>query len=208
MERQRWLDGTLYSPDFEQDSCGFGLIAQIDNQPSHTLVQNAIGSLACMTHRGAIAADGLSGDGCGLLFKKPDAFLRAVASEAGFALGELYAAGLLFLSRDTTPQAHARATLKAALEAQGLTVAGFRLVPTNSSVCGESALASLPHIEQVFVNAPAGMSEDDFERKLYIARRLAEKALEPSDPVFYLPTLSCRVISYKGLVMPDNLPVF
>ena len=60
MERQRWLDGTLYSPDFEQDSCGFGLIAQLDNQPSHTLVQNAIGSLACMTHRGAIAADGKS----------------------------------------------------------------------------------------------------------------------------------------------------
>ena len=61
MERQRWLDGTLYSPDFEQDSCGFGLIAQIDNQPSHTLVQNAIGSLACMTHRGAIAADVVTG---------------------------------------------------------------------------------------------------------------------------------------------------
>src|SRR5512139_3006303 len=208
MERQRWLDGTLYSPDFEQDSCGFGLIAQIDNQPSHTLVQNAIGSLACMTHRGAIAADGLSGDGCGLLFKKPDAFLRAVASEAGFKLGELYAAGLVFLSRDAAPQAHARATLKAALEAQGLVVAGFRLVPTDPSVCGESALESLPHFEQVFVNAPAGMSEDDFERKLYIGRRQAEKALEASDPVFYLPTLSCRVISYKGLVMPANLPVF
>src|SRR5512147_2643330 len=208
MERQRWLDGTLYSPDFEQDSCGFGLIAQIDNQPSHTLVQNAIGSLACMTHRGAIAADGLSGDGCGLLFKKPDAFLRAVAAEAGFALGDLYAAGLVFLSRDAAPQAHARATLKSSLEAQGLTVAGFRLVPTDSAVCGESALESLPHIEQVFVNAAAGMSEDDFERKLYIGRRQAEKALEASDPVFYLPTLSCRVISYKGLVMPANLPVF
>lgn len=153
MERQSWLDGTLYSPDFEQDSCGFGLIAQIDNQPSHTLVQNAIGSLACMTHRGAIAADGLSGDGCGLLFKKPDVFLRAVAGEAGFALGERYAAGLLFLSRDAAPQAHARATLKTELESQGLTVAGFRVVPTDASVCGESALASLPHIEQVFVNA-------------------------------------------------------
>jgi glutamate synthase (NADPH) large chain len=208
MERQRWLDGTLYSSDFEQDSCGFGLIAQIDNQPSHTLVQNAIGSLACMTHRGAIAADGLSGDGCGLLFKKPDAFLRAVAAEAGFALGELYAASLVFLSREAAPQAHARSTLKAELEAQGLVVAGFRRVPTDSSVCGESALESLPHIEQIFVNAAAGMSEDDFERKLYIARRRAEKALEPADPVFYLPTLSCRVISYKGLVMPDNLPVF
>jgi glutamate synthase (NADPH/NADH) large chain len=208
MDRQRWLDGTLYSPDFEQDSCGFGLIAQMDNQPSHTLVQNAIGSLACMTHRGAIAADGLSGDGCGLLFKKPDAFLRTVAGEAGFALGELYAAGLLFLSRDKAQQDSSRTTLKTELETQGLIVAGFRLVPTDASVCGESALASLPHIEMVFVNAAAGMSEDDFERKLYIARRRAEKLLEPTDPVFYLPTLSCRVISYKGLVMPDNLPVF
>jgi len=208
MGRQGWLGGTLYSPDFEQDSCGFGLIAQIDNQPSHTLVRNAIGSLACMTHRGAIAADGLSGDGCGLLFKKPDAFLRAVAAEAGFALGELYAAGLVFLSRDATPQAHARATLKASLEAQGLVVAGFRRVPTDPSVCGESALESLPHIEQVFVNAPADISDDHFERKLYIARRQAEKALEAADPVFYLPTLSSRVISYKGLVMPEKLPVF
>ena len=207
MERQRWLDGTLYSADFEQDSCGFGLIAQIDDRPSHTLVQNAIGSLACMTHRGAIAADGLSGDGCGLLFKKPDAFLRAMAAGAGFALGDLYAAGLVFLSRETAPQAHARATLKAELEGQGLVVAGFRLVPTDPKVCGASALESLPHIEQVFVNAPAGMAEDDFERKLYIARRHAEKALA-DDPVFYLPTLSCRVISYKGLVMPENLPVF
>ncbi len=208
MERQRWLDGTLYSPDFEQDSCGFGLIAHIDNQPSHTLVQHAIGSLARMTHRGAIAADGLSGDGCGLLFRKPDAFLRAVAAESGFTLGDVYAAGLVFLSRDATPQAHARATLQACLKAEGLVVAGFRPVPTDPSVCGESALESLPHIEMVFVNAPAELPEADFERRLYIARRRAEKALEPADPVFYVPTLSCRVISYKGLVMPDKLPVF
>src|SRR5512139_822984 len=144
MERQRWLDGTLYSPDFEQDSCGFGLIAQIDNQPSHTLVQNAIGSLACMTHRGAIAADGLSGDGCGLLFKKPDAFLRAMAKEAGFTLAERYAAALVFLSQDATARKAAKEALTRELEAQKLAVAGFRSVPTNSKVCGEYALASLP----------------------------------------------------------------
>ncbi|MEQ1669107.1 MAG: hypothetical protein ABL868_11690, partial [Sulfuriferula sp.] len=72
MDRQSWLQGTLYSPDFEQDSCGFGLMAQLDNQPSHWLVKTAISSLACLTHRGAVAADGKSGDGCGLLFKKPD----------------------------------------------------------------------------------------------------------------------------------------
>jgi glutamate synthase (NADPH/NADH) large chain len=208
MNRQRWLDGTLYAPDFEQDSCGFGLIAQMDDVPSHTLVATAITSLACMTHRGAIAADGLSGDGCGLLFKKPDAFLRAVADEAGLSLGSLYAAGLVFLAREDALADHARATLVAELQAQGLAVAGFRSVPTDPRVCGESALASLPHIEQVFVNAPADLDEDSFERRLYIARRRTEKALESRDPVFYIPTLSARVIGYKGLVMPANLPVF
>ena len=76
MERQQWLRGTLYSPAFEQDSCGFGLIAQLDDQPSHWLVSTAISSLAQLTHRGAVAADGKSGDGCGLLFRKPDGFLR------------------------------------------------------------------------------------------------------------------------------------
>ena len=76
----------LYRPEFERDNCGFGLIAQIDDQPSHWLVQTAISALARLTHRGAVAADGKSGDGCGLLMKKPDAFLRAVAQENGFAL--------------------------------------------------------------------------------------------------------------------------
>ena len=76
MQRQQWLQGTLYSPDFEQDSCGFGLIAHMDDKPSHWLVQTAISSLAQLTHRGAVAADGKSGDGCGLLFRKPDGFLR------------------------------------------------------------------------------------------------------------------------------------
>ena len=99
-DRQGWLRGTLYDPQFEQDSCGFGLIAQLDDEPSHWMVETAINSLACLTHRGAIAADGLSGDGCGILFRKPDAFLRAVAAEAGFEVGERYAAGLVFLHRD------------------------------------------------------------------------------------------------------------
>jgi glutamate synthase (NADPH/NADH) large chain len=208
MDRQARLANTLYSPNFEQDSCGFGLIAQLDNQPSHELVRTAISSLACMTHRGAVAADGLSGDGCGLLLKKPDAFLRAVATEAGLKLDELYAAGLVFLSRDAAQAARARDTLSGALAAAGLQVAGYRVVPVDTSVCGAYALNILPHFEQVFVNAPAGMDEDRFERALYIARRQAEKTLEPTDPVFYLPTLSSRVIGYKGLVMPDKLPRF
>ena len=84
----------LYRPEFEHDSCGFGLIAQMDGVVSHSLVQSAIDSLARLTHRGAIAADGKTGDGCGLLIRKPDGFLRAVAAESDIKLEELYAAGV------------------------------------------------------------------------------------------------------------------
>ena len=209
VNRQGWLKATLYSPHFEQDSCGFGLIAQMDDRPSHTLVRTAISSLACMTHRGAVAADGLSGDGCGLLFKKPDAFLRAAARAAGIELAAHYAAGLVFLAQHHARYRAAKAVLQAELQAQGLAIAGFRVVPTDISVCGEYALNILPRFEQVFVNCPADLSEGLFERKLYIARRRTEKALKAAgDKVFYQPTLSARVISYKGLVMPANLPVF
>ena len=207
MDRQSWLQGTLYRPDFEQDSCGFGLMAQLDDQPSHWLVQTAISSLACLTHRGAVAADGKSGDGCGLLFKKPDAFLRAVAGECGFSLNAHYAAGLVFLNQDTTLATIARDTLTRELSNQGVTVAGFRQLPVDVSVCGKYAMATLPHFEQVFVNCPAEMDAEAFERKLYIARRLTEKALA-NDKTFYIPTLSGNVVLYKGLVMPDALPIF
>jgi glutamate synthase (NADPH/NADH) large chain len=208
MDRQRWLDGTLYRPDFEQDSCGFGLMAQMDDKPSHWLVQTAISSLACLTHRGAVAADGKSGDGCGLLFRKPDVFLRAVAAESGFQLGKHYAAGLVFLSQDAKLAATARECLRAELERQGLGFAGLRAVPVDPSACGEYALATLPKIEQLFVNCPDAMSAEAFERRLYVARRRAEKALGVDDGTFYLPTLSGHVIGYKGLVTPANLAVF
>ncbi len=208
MNRQRWLDGTLYRRDFEQDSCGFGLMANMDDKPSHWLVQTAINSLACLTHRGAVAADGKSGDGCGLLFKKPDAFLRAVAAECGFALNKEYAAGLVFLKQDNTTAQTARDTLRKELEGQDLLCAGFREVPVDLSACGEYALATLPKIEQVFVNCPDNIDTAAFERKLYIARRRAEKALWDKDSTFYIPTLNAQVIAYKGLVTPDNLMVF
>ncbi|MCU0840191.1 MAG: glutamate synthase large subunit [Thiobacillaceae bacterium] len=207
-DRQGRLGGTLYSPDFEQDSCGFGLIAQLDDRASHWLVATAISSLACMTHRGAIAADGKSGDGCGLLFKKPDAFLRAVAADQGYQLNERYAAGLAFLNRDPAKARRARDLLVSELQAQGLEPLGFRPVPTDESALGEYAKASLPAIEQLFVNCPDAVDAEIFERKLYIARRRVEKAVHDDDPTFYMPTLSGRVISYKGLVMPAYLPVF
>ncbi|WP_455203942.1 glutamate synthase large subunit, partial [Kaarinaea lacus] len=198
----------LYRPEFEKDNCGFGLIVQMDDQPSHWLINTAIQALARLTHRGAIAADGKTGDGCGLLLKKPDAFLRAAANEKGFSLNETYAVGMVFLHQDSKMAKKAKQQLETELSNKGLQVCGWRQVPTDASACGEEALKSLPVIEQIFVNAPDGMSEDDFERQLYIARRHTEKAIASEDKTFYIPTLSARVISYKGLVMPANLPVF
>ena len=101
----------LYRPEFEHDNCGFGLIAQIDGEPSHQLVKSAVQALARMTHRGAVAADGKSGDGCGLLLKKPKAFLRAKARECGFEPGRYFATGMVFLSRDSHLAEKARDTL-------------------------------------------------------------------------------------------------
>jgi len=198
----------LYRPSFEKDNCGFGLIAHMDGETSHWLVKTAIQALARLTHRGAVAADGKTGDGCGLLLKKPDGFLRAVAAELGFELAEHYAVGMVFLNRDAAMAEKARGVLVSELKREGMLVLGWREVPTNSEACGAEALKTLPRIEQLFVNAPPGMAETDFERHLYIARRRSEKTLAPHDRTFYIPTLSSRVISYKGLVMPANLPVF
>src|SRR5215469_6570373 len=142
----------LYKESYERDSCGFGLIASLDDTPSHWLVSTAIGSLIRLTHRGAIAADGKTGDGCGLLLKRPDRFLRAVAAEAGIELADKFASGLIFLNRDPALAEVARTAVAAHLEWQGLELAGWRAVPVNAAACGAQALKTLPHIEQVFVN--------------------------------------------------------
>jgi len=199
----------LYRPAFAKDNCGFGLIAHMDGVASHWLVETAIGALARMTHRGAIAADGKTGDGCGLLLKKPDSFLRAVAAERGWQLGEHYAVGMVFLNPQPELAQQARDALEQALQAQRLEVIGWRPVPVDSSACGDEALAALPQIEQIFVSLPLGMMPHDMERHLYMARRRVEKAIDSAvDPIFYLPSLSAEVLSYKGLVMPDYLSVF
>ncbi len=198
----------LYRPSFEKDNCGFGLIAHMDGAPSHWLVETAVAALGRLTHRGAVAADGKTGDGCGLLLTKPDDFLRAAAEEAGFPLGNRYAVGSLFLNPETKHAEAARQALRDALGSQGLTVAGFRTVPTDTSALGEQALQSCPVIEQVFVHADDDMDDLDLERRLFIARRLTEKAIAAEDEVFYIASLSGRVLSYKGLVMPEYLPTF
>ncbi len=201
--------GPLYRPEFERDNCGFGLIAHMDGKPSNRLIQTAIESLNRMTHRGAIAADGKSGDGCGLLMKLPRGFMAAIAAELGYGLASQYAVGMVFLSQDEGRAARAREVLEEKLEEHGLAVAGWRRVPVDAeAACGEHALTILPQIEQIFVNAPEEMGAVQFERALFVARRQTEKVIEVEDDTFYVPSLSSRVLSYKGLVMPEFLPVF
>ena len=183
-------------------------MAQMDGKPSHWLLKTSISALARLTHRGAVAADGKTGDGCGLLLKKPDTFLRAKAAELGYNLADIYAVGMVFLNSDADKAANARKQLETELAKENLGVAGWRVVPVDESACGEEALKSLPQIEQVFVNAAEGMDQTAFDRHLYIARRRTEKAIESNDEMFYIPSLSSSVISYKGLVMPAALPVF
>ncbi len=204
----RARDWGLYRSAYERDSCGFGLIASLDDQASHWVLQTAISSLNRLTHRGAIAADGKTGDGCGLLIKTPARFLRAVAAEARISLGVQFAAGLVFLNHDQPRAAEARRVLTAQIEREKMSVAGFRVLPVDPSACGLEALKTLPHIEQVFVNSSADIDEATFNRRLYMARRRAEKILEPIDPVFYIPSLSASTIVYKGMVMPQHLAQF
>src|SRR6204780_1382269 len=207
-EDPRATDWGLYRARYERDSCGFGLIASLDDEPSHWVVQTAISSLNRLPHRRAIATDGKTGDGCGLLIKMPRRFLRAVAQESQIKLAAQFAAGLGFLDRDPAQADAARRVLTAEIEREQLTVAGFRPLRVDPAACGEEALRTLPHIEQVFVNAGFDIDEATFNRRLYMARRRAEKQLEASDPAFYVPSLSASTIVYKGMVMPQFLAQF
>ncbi len=197
----------LYDPRSERDACGFGMVAQLDDQPSRLLVDTAIAALSRMTHRGGVAADGLTGDGCGLLLRRPDAFLKLLASEAGITVGARFAAGLVFLPHDAEAAQACRTQLQAQVEAVGCKVAGWREVPTDDSVCGQLARDTLPRIEQVFVDAGVGQDDGGFALALFLARRRSEQQLrEHAD--YYVTTLSPNAISYKGMVLPDKLSRF
>lgn len=198
----------LYDPNDERDACGFGMIAQLDDQPSRQLVDTAISALSRMTHRGGVAADGLTGDGCGLLIRKPEAFLRALAREAQIPLGASFAAGLVFLPREPAIAAQCRAQLEAELAGVGVHVRGWRVPPTDDSVCGELARNTLPQIEQLFVEAGQGQDLDAFALALFLARRRSEQALRDVTGDYYVVTLSPHAIGYKGMVLPDKLSTF
>ncbi len=196
----------LYDHSVQRENCGFGLIAHQHGEASHKLIKTAISALDRMQHRGGIAADGKTGDGCGLLLQKPDSFFRAVAEDNGWKLGKKYAVGMIFLNPDPVAAALSKKIFAEEFANESLTLVGWRTVPTDTSVLGDAAINNMPTIEQVFVNAPPGWRNRDLERRLYMARRRAEKRI--TDDVFYVASLSCLVTIYKGLMMPKDLANF
>ncbi|AZQ09537.1 glutamate synthase large subunit [Shewanella khirikhana] len=198
---------SLYHPSFERDNCGFGLIAQMDGEASHRIVRTAITGLDRMKHRGGIASDGRTGDGCGLLMQLPIKFFEAIAAENDWHLSRKFAVGMFFLSQDEERVAATRFLLERELEKETLCIAGWREVPVNPDVLGDIGKSSLPRIVQVLINAPIGWREKDLERRLYMARRRLEQQMT-ADPDFYVASLSGQVIVYKGLMMPADLPAF
>ncbi len=196
----------LYDHSVQKDNCGFGLIAHQHGETSHKLIKTAISALDRMQHRGGIASDGKTGDGCGLLLQKPDSFFRAIAADNNWKLGKKYAVGMVFLNPDPIEAALSKKVLEEELANESLTLVGWRTVPTDTSVLGDIAIGNLPGIEQVFVDAPPGWRNLDLERRLYMARRRAEKRI--TDEKFYVASLSCLVTIYKGLMMPVDLPNF
>ncbi|MDA7581489.1 glutamate synthase large subunit [Luminiphilus sp.] len=197
----------LYNPEEFRDNCGFGMIAHQQGVASHKLLQTAIESLTCMTHRGGIAADGKTGDGCGLLLQMPTAFMRSCASTLlGRELTTTFAVGMVFMSREPAAQDQVRKAFDNAAQEFDFTVATWRVVPTQPDICGEIALEQLPQIEQVFLET-RDASHEEVAARLFMIRRRVEIAMA-DDANFYICSLSDRVISYKGLVMPADLEYF
>ncbi len=185
-----------------KDNCGFGLLASTNNIPTHQNVEDAIVSLERMMHRGAIAADGKSGDGSGLLFGMPVEFMKKRALEMDIALPDQFAVGMLFMQNEAQKDKIDEICL-----ANDLKVLMYRNVPIDTNALGAQALESLPKIVQVFVSPNSIIATKRFDALLYLSRREIEKEFE-DEKDFYIPSFSQGVISYKGLVMPTHIKEF
>ncbi|MBN2869657.1 MAG: glutamate synthase large subunit [Campylobacterales bacterium] len=185
-----------------KDNCGFGLIANIKNRPSHENLENAITALERMMHRGAVAADGKTGDGSGLLLSLPREFMRATAAELGVELPKMYAVAVVF-----TRDAAQLATIKSICLNNDLKVVLDRIVPVDTNALGEQALSTLPEIHHIFITPNSLMASQRFDALLYLSRKEIEHALV-DDPEFYIASMSTTVISYKGLIMPTHIKEF
>ena len=212
-QRARLAAEGMYRPDMEGDACGVGLVAATDGKPSRRVVQSAIDALKAVWHRGAVDADGKTGDGAGLHVDLPVRFFDDAIAASGHRVrdGRL-AVGMIFLPRtDLGAQETCRTIVESVVIEAGYTIYGWRQVPVDVSVIGLKAQATRPEIEQIMIAGPLPeeASEAEFEKNLYLVRRRIEKRVIAAQiSGFYICSLSCRSIVYKGLFLAESLSVF
>ena len=191
-----------------------GLVASIRGEKSHDIIRKGLEVLINLTHRGAAGCDPETGDGAGILIQVPHVFFARECGELGIQLpgpGE-YGVAMVFLPVDKHSRLQCEGVFERMATAEGLKVLGWRDTPVNGDAIGREARASQPYIEQFFVGRPEGMSEDDFERRLYLVRRRTENEIAESEieekEFFYIPSFSCRTIIYKGLMLAPQIEKF
>jgi glutamate synthase domain-containing protein 1 len=196
----------LYDPRYEHDACGVAMVARLDNQPDHGVIDRALTALDNLEHRGAEGADVRTGDGAGILVQLPDAFFREVVDFELPPRGQ-YGVAVCFLPRDATQRRKLEQLLELNIRIEGQELLGWRDVPLDLEHVGATANGSRPHIRQLFVGAGRGFTEDQdaFERKLYVIRRIVELAAGPD---FYAPSFSSRTCVYKGMLISHQLRNF
>jgi len=201
----------LYDPADEHSSCGVGLVAALDGQPNRDVVLRAVEALKAIWHRGAVDADGKTGDGAGILLEIPQDFFREHIKATGHEPKEgRIAVGMAFLPRlDLSAQETCRTIVETEILAFGYTIYGWRQVPVDVSVIGEKAEATRPEIEQIMIANSKGVDDETFERELYIIRRRIEAGVIKSQVAdFYMCSLSSRSVIYKGLFLAEQLSIF
>lgn len=200
-----------YSPEQEHDACGVGLVAALDGKKRRDVVQAGIDALKALWHRGAVDADGKTGDGAGIHIEIPQDFFAAAVKSGGDRVHKgPIAVGMVFLPKtDLGAQERCRQIVETEILNFGYRIYGWRQVPINVDCIGEKANATRPEIEQIMLWNARGLSEDEFERELYIIRRKIEKAaIEAQISELYLCSLSCRSIIYKGMFLAASLTEF
>ncbi len=202
----------LYDPIHEKDACGTGFIAQVSGVASHEIVSQAITAVTNLMHRGAVSADARTGDGAGILTQLPRKLLLRELAARGIndASGDDLALGMVFFTQDDAEgTAHAVSIFEQESARRGLRFLAWRVVPTDSSVLGEQALATAPDIRQAIIARPTDMESDAFERALFLVRRAVEsEMMTRGDGEFYIPSFSSRSVVYKGLLVATQLSSF
>ncbi|MBW1894976.1 MAG: glutamate synthase subunit alpha, partial [Deltaproteobacteria bacterium] len=202
----------LYNPANEHDSCGVGFVANIDGQKSHDVIEKGIRVLENLMHRGAIGGDLSTGDGAGILFQVPHDFLIKACGPININLPQKgnYGVGMVFMPRDSEPLQTCIELVEKTITSQGLSVLGWREVPINADTVSGQARKQRPQVMQFFVDGK-GLKDIALERKLYIIRKCIENNrpdIEILNGCFYIPSLSCRTIVYKGLFTAPQLAGF